>query len=212
MEMKSVVFTTLLLLILGVAWTQYLEYDNKQFVERLQKVDTSMNSDTPIYLKPITVKGERSERSRFKPPLYKSHENPTRKDTITQEQTQSYTPQNEGAEEMREPLKSFSEPAPAEKTKSSQMDHKEPSENSPESHGRTPEENQKKARARSLLEELGQRTPDMVIPLEEFLKKNPDIASKLSGQPRRDVHVHLHYTHEEADAVREAVRTLNEHQ
>ena len=205
---KNVVFTAILLLILGIALTLFLEYENKRFVESLGEADIvpKQNSDV-ITLKPVTVK----EPRRKKPYRYDHgvNERPSREDTTAEEQTQSDTPLQEDAEEIREPTKSFSERVPTEAPKPSYTENKESSEDSPESQEMT-QEDEEKLRAQLLLQQIGESQPDMVIPIEELLEKYPEIVSKLSGPPAGDARVYLHYTRDESESVREALRTLDE--
>ena len=45
--MKQVIFTALVVIVLGVVWTLYLQWDNKRFVESLPKSVSQMNIEEP---------------------------------------------------------------------------------------------------------------------------------------------------------------------
>ena len=46
-EMKQVIFTALAVIVLGVVWTLYLQWDNKRFVESLPKSVSQTNIEEP---------------------------------------------------------------------------------------------------------------------------------------------------------------------
>ena len=209
--MRTLFFIAILFLVLCSAFALYLEHDTKRFVDSLgtpQRMDSAKKD--VITIDPIKIPNTPRLRDmggeEYKSPP-ESLENTYKADMRGEVPNDSDTLSNEEIAEILDALSILNDEALVETSKPL-TDKKDSSQEASDPTEMSPEE-ERCARARAVIEEHRQRSPDMIIPIEDLLK-NPVIASKLRGVPRGNAHVYLHRSPGEQKEIQEAVHILSE--
>ena len=197
--MRPVILTVILVLVIGIAGSLLLEYNNRRFVESLDKPEIS-NAEV--------VEDEKDVTSSIEPVTFQSDplsEVPHIERNAEVELTQQDGQTDEDTEVITEPLPSVSEQIPSETPMLSDT-HTHADDEVSQLEDGTRKESPEKARARTVLEDLRKRPPDMLIPIEEILK---DPNMKFSGTPEKHARLYILSPNEKAEIL-EASRILEE--
>ena len=203
--MRPIVFTTILLLVLGTAWTLYLEYGNRQFRAELPS--------------PLSLSAPSEEVSLQSLPSFSVEISSIENDPDSQGQWQNLQglPPVEGMHLEIGP--STEEPPVKELTLDELMKLLEASPSAPpsqtvppeaaqdaeESQKLTREQFERRARARATFQQIFNRPPDREIPIGEL---GDDILNKLSGPPIGPGRLYFH-TPQEHEEVLKAIDAFN---
>ena len=202
--MRPLFFIAILFIVFSASFAVYMEYDTKRFAESLG-TSPIVGSPTknimrvhPITIDPNTPRLKDIGGEEYQPPP-REPEDQHKAGTTAEVPSES-----ERAVGLPAPKPSMNAEILPDPPKSPITEKNASPQKTPNPQEMSPEEK----RARRILEHLQQRSPDMIIPIEELLK-DPAIASKLRGIPRGNAHVYFHRTPGEQREIREAVRTLD---
>lgn len=212
--MKIIILTTIFLFSLGFGWVKYLEYNTKRFIEKLphsKQVETGTSNTFDENNKSVS-EDSFDERIRVEGPILQGSQygHPI-----------IIRPLADNKQKEGESINSKVEPTQNELEELLELDRDEiislleeviedSSESSADSQNSETEENEEKKRARAFLQSIQDSPPDMMIPIAELIRQNPNLARLIRGKSVRPARVYLHYSQDETDKVREAIRTLND--
>ena len=104
--MKKLIFTAMLLLVLGTTWMLYLEYENRRFIDGLGKNPSTLRQSNTIEMPAVSKKGETVEENSVSSALDPENTSASSEHTYPQEETAvpfKATPSEPITDEILEP-------------------------------------------------------------------------------------------------------------